>query len=527
MGTLRQFQSSDYDGASLKLRNDPVSDSNEVKKSRGRSCCCCCSLTWKKLVFLILCSVTVVYLIFIGPSINATRQPLLTLCFSVERIIYIKTHKTASTTLSSIIQRWGYLNGVNFALPINGHTFSPTVRFNQMMVKPVPSRHYSILTNHARYYRPEMEKVVPNALYITILRDPTAQLESAFGYYKMAQQLRLDKYKNPFAKFMDDPQKYLTSRRDFHLWTQMRNGQIFDLGLDHRFHDNDTVVDAKIEALSKEFRMVLITEYFDESLLVLKNILCWDMDNILYLSNSIRGRTLHYRMSGDLIKKTRDWNKADLKLYEHFNSSLWTKIRDYGPNFEKDLAKFRRELELVKQRCIVPNRYRAITDFREERLVLKRGAGSFCKYLWFGDMEYTELIREKQRRQPWLPPQFSHRQSRPVPANLTRPSSGVVFVWVWVIVLCLLALCFMSCCLAAVCDRRSGDDYLDCYDDDDEASYDLNDEIDRELELRRRYMALLQNARHYDHSLPDSKLSCRPDSENGIHLDKKYDYDFY
>ena len=67
-----------------------------------------------------------------------------------------------------------------------------------------------------------------------------------------------------------------------------RNNQIFDLGLDVDKHGNETTVDDYIEKLTKELDMVIITEYIEESLLVMKKQFCWSLEDILFIAKNER-----------------------------------------------------------------------------------------------------------------------------------------------------------------------------------------------------------------------------------------------
>ena len=51
-----------------------------------------------------------------------------------------------------------------------------------------------------------------------------------------------------------------------------KNYQIYDLGLEPEFHDNFTAVNEWIKKLQRELSLVLINEYFDESLLVMRKL---------------------------------------------------------------------------------------------------------------------------------------------------------------------------------------------------------------------------------------------------------------
>lgn len=49
---------------------------------------------------------------------------------------------------------------------------------------------------------------------------------------------------------------------------------MFDLGLSYRYFQNYTAVKNYINFLNKEFDLVMIMDYFDESLVLLKRLLC-------------------------------------------------------------------------------------------------------------------------------------------------------------------------------------------------------------------------------------------------------------
>ncbi|XP_077988354.1 galactose-3-O-sulfotransferase 2-like [Glandiceps talaboti] len=329
-----------------------------------------------------------------GSSLPVCTEP-------VTKVVFIKTHKTASTTLASIIERYGYTRNLSFALGNTDHVLADQDIFTRTVVEKSPpplkgnKKVYEMLTNHARYNRPEMDAVVPNARYITILREPSRQLESAFSYFRMASSLKLDKHPNALQLFMKNPRKFMEEK--FFFWWQGRNGQLFDLGLDHVHHDDIYTVDYKIRQLEHEMDMVLITEYIDESLLLLRRAFCWEIDDILYISNNIRSKKLRYKVTDSLRNKILSWNSADVKLYEHFNRTLWRKIAEYGPNFQRDLQEFRDRQQEVLTQCVKLDKAIVQNDL-EERYVLKENASNLCENLWRGDKTFTTLLREKQTK---------------------------------------------------------------------------------------------------------------------------------
>ncbi|XP_070538593.1 galactosylceramide sulfotransferase-like [Ptychodera flava] len=335
-----------------------------------------------------------------GVAIQADNDPRV--CSEpVNRVVFIKTHKTASTTLASIIERYGYSRSLSFALGNTDHVLADQNLFTRKIVEKSPpplgggERVYDMLTNHARYNRPEMDAVVPSAKYFTVLREPSSQLESAFSYFRMAHSLNLQNHSNALQIFMKNPQKYMDGK--FFFWWQARNGQIFDLGLDHVHHDDVYTVDYKIRQLEHEMDMVLITEYIDESLLLLRRAFCWEMDDILYISNNIRSKKLRYKIGDSLRRKMLRWNSADVRLYQHFNRTLWRKVAEYGPSFQDELQQFRDRQQEVLKECVEVDKAIVQNDL-EERFVLKSNASKFCENLWRGDKTFTTLLREIQTK---------------------------------------------------------------------------------------------------------------------------------
>ena len=121
-------------------------------------------------------------------------------CRPKQRIVFVKTHKTGSSTITTMLQRYGYRRDLNFALPSTSHVFPQTVKFNPLFVYQNNLRDkngalvwqalggFHVLVNHARYNRTAFDALIPNATYFTIIKDPASQFESAFGYFDIGPQ---------------------------------------------------------------------------------------------------------------------------------------------------------------------------------------------------------------------------------------------------------------------------------------------------------------------------------------------------
>ena len=82
-----------------------------------------------------------------------------------------------------------------------------------------------------------------------------------------------------------------------------KNELLWDLGMDVSLMESKESLRKIIEFYEKEFDLVLLAERFDESLIVMKNLLCWDLEDITYLKVIISYRSRQYCKSQVLISK--------------------------------------------------------------------------------------------------------------------------------------------------------------------------------------------------------------------------------
>ena len=62
-----------------------------------------------------------------------------------------------------------------------------------------------------------------------------------------------------------------------------KNQQLFDLGMNHIEMEQKNEVIEKIAELDTQLDFVLIAEYFDESLVLLAKLLCWDLADVRWI----------------------------------------------------------------------------------------------------------------------------------------------------------------------------------------------------------------------------------------------------
>ena len=60
-----------------------------------------------------------------------------------------------------------------------------------------------------------------------------------------------------------------------------RNQMLWDSGLAAAAMDNRTAVDNKIAEMDDTFGLVMIAERWDESVILLRDLLCWDYSDVI------------------------------------------------------------------------------------------------------------------------------------------------------------------------------------------------------------------------------------------------------
>ncbi|EDO27713.1 predicted protein, partial [Nematostella vectensis] len=135
---------------------------------------------------------------------------------------------------------------------------------------------------HARYNRATLTSFMPNdTVYVTILRDPVTQFESTFSYMKFSELLGISNESDALETFLEKPKEILVDyvltkdlRVNSHRLKLIRNGMFFDLGLESKDFENKTRIADSIKDLESQFDLIMLLEHFDESLVLLRRLLC-------------------------------------------------------------------------------------------------------------------------------------------------------------------------------------------------------------------------------------------------------------
>nr|XP_039266590.1 galactosylceramide sulfotransferase-like [Styela clava] len=276
-------------------------------------------------------------------------------CVPSRSLVYVKTHKTGSSTLRAILARHkrryelsNQTQVMTFPAPFFGGypgrflqnlTVIPSSNLSKIDVPP------DYLLGHFRFDEEEVRSLMnPNAKYITILRNPLKAFESSFHYYygkhteKSVKNLQAvtchpEPYLQVAKKYEVSYPDYLAmaenSLHESIAWYfRSRNYQSFDLGLDPTINGKDYVL-SMAKKLDAVFDLVLITDHLLESLILMKEVLCMSWEDIVPPTRN-KGTYESHTYSVKEKQIASRLNNQDLVLYDYFNATLWKKIDSYG-----------------------------------------------------------------------------------------------------------------------------------------------------------------------------------------------------
>lgn len=352
--------------------------------------------------------------------------PAVPSCPPRQRLVFLKTHKSGSSSVLSLLHRYGDQRGLRFALPAR-YQFGYPRLFQASWVKGYHPQGggtqppFHILCHHMRFNLKEVLQVMPSdSFFFSIVRDPAALARSAFSYYKSTSSAFR---KAPsLAAFLANPRAFYRpgARGDHYarnlLWfdfglpfpTEMRTkrgyphlpndpnppalhalpsgtgSRAHTLDPNALFHPAPTTADGHSQTsspaaldlgsssfvqwslawLDSVFDLVLVAEYFDESLVLLADALCWGLDDVVgFMHNAQAGSEQGRDAVSDgglttedrqLTARARVWNNLDWALYVHFNRSLWARIKQYGQDrLESAVAELRARREALAKHCLL------------------------------------------------------------------------------------------------------------------------------------------------------------------------------
>lgn len=326
-------------------------------------------------------------------------------CSPRENVTFIKAHKTGSSTVQNIFLRYGDKHNLQFVLPPAGHHLGYPSYFEKKHMLHNEKDVYNIFCHHTRFSQ-KIPQVMPvNTIYITIVRDPVKVFESAFIYFKMDYRLSMTNDPEALQKFLQNAQSIYDSTSNK---VHMKNPMLFDMGVAIEDFNSEALVKKHIKTFHKRYRLVMVAEYFEESLILLRDLLCWTTEDVVVFKLNTRKDDSIVSLTEKAKQNIRDWNNGDVLLYEHFNRTIQKTIDDYGRSrMASEVATLREKTQELYEKCIKTDQANKEEGYFKvwqpfgvhiNAFVLKeeQNGNKDCESMIMPEIQFTKDLRRKQ-----------------------------------------------------------------------------------------------------------------------------------
>lgn len=318
-------------------------------------------------------------------------------------IVFLKVHKTGSSTVQNVFLRYGIDRNLTFVVPNKRSGYSNVISYTDTavpgynIIHPPKDKHFDMLCFHVIYNRTAFDEILPkDTKYVAIVREPFLQFDSILRYFKPVEVFRdgqnvstrtLTFLKNPHLYEIKDVERSFTNNR-----------MAFEFGFPKSlFKDfNSHKTQEYLKKLDEEFDVVLVNEYMEESFVLLRRILNWKVRDIIFLILN-KNREKHILDNTELEKRQlyRQYAKLNYALYEFFFERLWRQISIFGQDILREISYFKSLRRTVEDFCLSesgPYIFVQNSTWSESFRVSRKDCDDMLRH----ENDYVDMILSKQ-----------------------------------------------------------------------------------------------------------------------------------
>ena len=350
-------------------------------------------------------------------------------CKQKTNFVFVKCMKCATETLGTVFRRFGYTRNLTFVTPVGNKLYLGwPFQITKYDYRP-STRSFNIVMEHSVYNKTMMKALMPaDTVYVTIVRQPYSHFKSVFTYFNLKNIANVTS-SDPFSEYLHNVDRYeqiykspaAASTRycipdNFSVTKNLMSHCVgmplgFPAGTLNITADDDAV-ERYIDQLDRDFSLVMIVEYFHESLILLKHLMCWTFKDIVYwnanVGNKMKKFDPNFEENENIYRK---WSSVDYKLYDHFNKTFWEKIRSQPPDFFTEVQHLTTVQVNIVKFCTNPVVHKIVfhkTKWHEQFEFTSEDCGLLKKPL-------LKAIQERFDKQEHLVPPIRKPSGRNVP----------------------------------------------------------------------------------------------------------------
>ena len=279
-------------------------------------------------------------------------------CQPITAINFVRIPKTGSTTMLNVLYRFMLSHGLDPVLLTTEYIQPPrSYLYDSEFIVPKQNHsiqfgNYSLFGEHIIYNKTESRRLLrPGFVNFVSVRQPVPQLRAMFKEWPLAKWLHLKQPDtDPAITYLEDLANGLhRDRRNLDYF--LRGNMAHLLGLPCEKITDLSAISDLLKDLDEEFGLMLVQEYFDESLVLLRRRLCWEVRDIIYTATRVR-KALHITrpLSWTVERFHRMLYPAEYLLYDHVVNRLMRQISQ-EPLFWTELRRFKEILKRVSAFC--------------------------------------------------------------------------------------------------------------------------------------------------------------------------------
>lgn len=276
----------------------------------------------------------------------------------IPSLAYLKTHKTGSSTLSTVVNRVTDARQMKRMQPPNDIFLGWPEAFPGDG-QPAPHHQFDVIANHGVYnHEAYASYLKPNPLVFTILREPISRSISAYNYWP-------DNRPATWHAHIQRLQAVDHARDDRTFLAKFGNALAYDLGWyrmveaygkGRTAHDHDaTHIAAFVHDLNSTIDLAIMLEELDEGLVLLGRLAGLSVVELAYHpmkttshdgaggGNAQEKPAKVYPSDGER-EQLEQYLEIDAAIYEHFRAKFtttWAAARAADPTIDDDLALLR------------------------------------------------------------------------------------------------------------------------------------------------------------------------------------------
>ena len=183
---------------------------------------------------------------------------------------------------------------------------------------------------------------------------------------------------------------------------------LYDFGLDENQLTHIKRVNGKINEIDEHFDLVMIAEYFSESLVLLKDMLCWELEDVSSFHLNGRMNDRKYQLDNNTRALLADYLKYDYLLYNHFKEKFINKLAQFGyARLESEVEKLNEINKAKADKCNLEPKANGFLKGAQKwygppflvGYSVNRTRHEDCVLMTMSGLKYIERIREKQKQE--------------------------------------------------------------------------------------------------------------------------------